>query len=453
MYVYYFSIFFRDIDENCFSETENAKEMSNNIDHVDQVDPVDPVDYDDHEDHVPKHMWFAHKQNKMIGRIRELKELLLAIKQQDRDKIMRIYYRTQHIHTLDDRTSPLNVQICVERDRLNSDWLPHIQNALEKISIATPGIKFTYTQNSFERSTNYIRIGFDKIDIDKEKEKETYEKEYEKLLTKAYTSYNDEYPFIHLGHNRPLATMQATSLHELLHALGFCHQMQRRDSDLYVNVDMEKLKGDKNLAYQYERKNKAFTRFDPFSIMMYPEDEIMTRLSDEKIWELKSGPERSKELSELDKVALNLVYKPCKSESKHMYLPVISETTNMLYCGRDVMQFHNQNVPPTISSKCGPQIWANCPSCRVFKDVQSYCGKKTNIITIKKCLEEGKWQGLSGNFYCGNKYAEEFLTFRFDTCIESDGVCGPDQGIPCTDCGKLLKPGYSYKDFNPIPTI
>ncbi|VDI36942.1 Hypothetical predicted protein [Mytilus galloprovincialis] len=230
--------------------------------------------------------------------------------------------------------------------------------------------------------------------------------------------------------------------------------MERFDSNLYLDINTEGL--DASSASQYERDPLygVLTRFDPFSIMMYELDEhIMKKVKGDPIWDLKE-PEDTKEandLSELDKLALNLMYKPCKSDSKYAYAPVISETTNMLYCGRDVMQSHNQNVPPTLTSTCGPDIWANCPSCRVFTDVKFHHGKEIKINTIQRCLKEGKWQGLSGNFYCGRKFADAFHTFRFDTCISSDGICGPDQGIPCTECGGILKPGYSYKDFSPIP--
>ncbi|CAG2210401.1 unnamed protein product [Mytilus edulis] len=281
-----------------------------------------------------------------------IKELFTAIENKNHDEIMRIYYRSQHIHRLDDHSSPMHVEIYVEKDRLNSKWLPHNHNAIKVISIAVPGLKFTFTHNPSVRSTNYIEIGIDKINVKDEKDRRN---DYEKV-------------------------------------------------------------------------------------------------TEDQIWKLKEGGKRCQYLSELDKVALNLMYKPCKSYSTYPYLPRKSNTTNMLYCGRDVMQSHNQNVPPTISFKCGPEIWANCPSCRVFKDVQCYCGNHpVKLITINKCLNEGKWQVLAVTFIVETSMQRN--SQRFDTILASNlMVCGPDQGIPCTDCGKVLKPDYSYKDFNRIPT-
>lgn len=423
--LYMFHIYFRDIETENLENTKNAANMLNDI-------------------HINRSLWFSNRQKDMIDRIRNVEELLTAIDNKERDEIMRIYYRFQHIHTLDDHTCPVNVLVYVDKDRLNSEWLPHIKNAFEKISIAAPGIRFRNAHDSFERSTNYIKIGIDEVNIKSQKD-------LKKLMAEAYTSYKLGYPFIHLGHNRPPASMQGTSIHELLHALGFGHQMNRFEANLYVKVNTENLSREK--AYQYKQNRIAFTRFDPFSIMMYREDDvIMKRTEEDQIWKLKSGPERSQDLSELDKVALNLMYKPCKSDLEYPYIPSISETTNMLYCGRYVMQSHNQNVPPTIDSKCGPNIWANCPSCRVFKDLKTHQGNIVKITKLTESLEEGRWQGLSGNFYCGKNFSNEFLTFRFGKCITTDGVCGPDQGIPCSECGRILKPGYSYEDFNPIPS-
>lgn len=420
--IFIIHIYFRDVGTKSFDKTENSSNMLRDIKRN-------------------ENMWFSGQKNEMFFRILKLKELLTAIQNRNHDEIMRIYYRSQYIHTFDDHSSPVNVQIYVDKYRLNSNWLPHIENAIEKISIAAPGLKFKYTNESFDGSSNYIKIGIDikRIGIDLD------------LMDRAYTSYEGKFPFIHLGDNRPSDTMGGTSIHELLHALGFSHQMNRFDSHLYVNVNTDDL--DDISAYQYRSNTVAFTRFDPFSIMMYPLNDNMKKADGDQIWKLKDGPERSQDLSELDKVALNLMYKPCKSDSKHSYSPVISETTKMLYCGRNVLQFHNQNVPPTRTSICGPFIWANCPSCRVFKDVKYLNGKTIRIRRVKRCLDQGKWQGLSGNIYCGKQFAGAFITFRYNKCIQSDGVCGPDQGIPCTNCGEELKPGYTYEEFNPIPDM
>lgn len=376
-------------------------------------------------------LWFVDKQKEMFHRISKLEALLTAIRDKDHDAVMRIYYRSQHIHTFDEQNRPLDIPVYVNEDRLNSEWIPHIKYAIEQINIAAPGINLMYINKYLNENMNSITIGID-----------------DKLPGKyACVNLNRGYPFVHLGYDWPPNGMKGTAIHELLHALGFEHAMSRFDSNLYVDVNTENL--DDTTAYQYKSSPSygILTRFDPFSVMMYPEDDILKRAEGDQIWKLKKGRERSNELSELDKVALNLMYKPCKCYLK--YSPVISETTKMLYCGREVMQFHNQNVPPTLTSICGPQVWANCPSCRVFKDV-NINDKNIKISTVKRCLDLGKWQGLSGNFYCGKKFTAAFKSLRYGLVIESNGECGPDQGIPCTDCGRELKPGYSYTDFNII---
>lgn len=198
--------------------------------------------------------------------------------------------------------------------------------------------------------------------------------------------------FIHLGSKWP-GNKNGTAIHELLHALGFMHEHQRFDAHLYADIDFCEQNPNR---LQYKPLEFALlTRFDPFSIMMYPEDKYLKlKRKSDSLCQLKKDGNRCQTLSELDKVSLNLVYPPCSSD---LYKPIISPESRMLYCGRKVMENHNQNTRATADTfLCGPKIWANCPACRVIKN--------TGTTKIQTCIRNGKWQGLSGLFYCGRTY-------------------------------------------------
>ena len=122
---------------------------------------------------------------------------------------------------------------------------------------------------------------------------------------------------------------------------------------------------------------------DPYSIMLYKEQdeesEGFSRDSHE-IWETKKGDSsQNTQLSELDKVGLNLVYPPCTGTS---YEPKRDEETGIYYCGRKVMERHN--IPDhDIVDGCQPG-GPNCPACRTL-------GKPKGIGK--------KWQGWSSFLY------------------------------------------------------
>ncbi|CAG2210391.1 unnamed protein product [Mytilus edulis] len=176
--------------------------------------------------------------------------------------------------------------------------------------------------------------------------------------------------------------------------------------------------------------------------MMYPEGKhtCMKRKEGDPIWKLKQTSDvRCQELSELNKVALNLKYKPCTNKSKN-YSPKLSIQTEMLYCGRQVMSTHNQVGKATTDGFCGPNNWANCSACRVITRIKGKGKQSTHVPKLAKSLGKGKWQGLSGLFYCGKREP------KFETDLKhlkTDGICGPDTGVPCNDCGEELFNGYS----------
>ncbi|CAG2210701.1 unnamed protein product [Mytilus edulis] len=119
----------------------------------------------------------------------------------------------------------------------------------------------------------------------------------------------------------------------------------------------------------------------------------------------------------------------------------------MLYCGRQVMITHNQVGKSTTDGFCGPNNWANCPACRVILRVKDNQKQSIEIPKLKKCLGKGKWQGLSGLFYCGKKDRKLNTDLKH---LKSDGICGPDTGVPCNCCGEELFNGYSIESCDNI---
>ena len=115
-------------------------------------------------------------------------------------------------------------------------------------------------------------------------------------------------------------------------------------------------------------------------------------------------------LSELDKVSLNILYCPVNGDN---YNPEIGKT-GLYYWGRKVMKRHNYPADGMADGYCGPDDGPNCPAWRT-------------LITEKmdKLNGIGKFQGYSGMVYWGKSMenAEE----------GHDGVCGPDNGPPCIE--------------------
>lgn len=293
-----------------------------------------------------------------------------------------------------------------------STYHGHITKTMKDINIAAPGIKLYKTDKNNA-----------KITIGEGKGKGCYTQGIFKGPHGAY---------VHLDTDWSTDWKEQTTIHELLHALGFQHEFKRKDAEKYVNIKTD--------DYQYKDKGdhqriRGLTRFDPFSVMMYPERrEEMERLENgDIVWRLKSGTTPNKQMSELDKVALNLVFRPCIEND---YNPKIGPVTDMLYCGRSVMTGNQQVSPTDTDGRCGPDNWANCPACRVLID-----GVK---MKCQRMHDKGKWQGWSGLFYCGKKFTTPKTYGKNGTSLEHDGVCGPDNGPPCNDCGRELYPEYDY---------
>lgn len=361
-------------------------------------------------------------------RLQQVHGLLKAIKEEDYEQILKLYYKSQHQHTLNPKDKPLQIPVFIYRDQLQRTWNRALDNAFKSINEATPGINLYETKDI---NISQIHIGVHKSG--KSNAAWTMHGSIKDTLKFPGKSK----PFIHLGQKWNKNARYGTSIHELMHALNFDHEMQRFDADIYLEID-------EDVDHNYQKTtNKVLTRFDPFSVMMYPLIKMEEKDGD-PIWKLKDDGNQCQELSELNKVALNLVYQPCINKSKN-FSPQLSIQTGMLYCGRPVMKTHNQVGKGTTDGFCGPNNWANCAACRVVTRIKDKDNKSKQIPKLEACLQQGKWQGLSGLFYCGKQDAKFATGLKF---VKSDRKCGPDNGLPCNDCGKELFNDYGIDFFD-----
>ena len=292
----------------------------------------------------------------------------------------------------------VEVPIWINEDSLRPSWLRHINRAVRSVNRAAPGLSLYKVST---RSKSQVRImGTDQP----------------VAYTKGSILETDTAKIV-LGDHFP--EKQQTSIHELLHSLGFSHEHCRRDAHLYVNNNVSRNDQRWFRNYASDREVEGLTRFDPFSVMLYPEDERLQRIAtNDIVWDLKPDTEINRRLSELDKVQLNLLYRPCSYAN---YNPELSTDTGMYYCGEYVMERHNYPGKSTTDGICGPSNWANCPACRTLKNPK-----------VDEIIRSGRWQGWSGLFYCGR---------WFGVCEPGhDGYCGPDIGPPCPECFRLLYP-------------
>lgn len=320
------------------------------------------------------------------------------------------YYQAQSKQTLGEEYNRVNVSIWVA-DSVHKDWIPHLKNAVEQINIAAPGLNLEFVG---DRNAAKIKIHSVRDDKRKPDAKEN----------EAYTRGNIvhyDVAEIYLGKDWSNDGKKQTSLHEIFHALGFMHEQSRKDASDGVTVDPD-VPDEWRGQVEPEPDYSGMTRFDPFSVMLYPvgKGQYLERNPNDPIWKLVEEGHYNTELSELDKVGLNFLYRPCKSPG---YNPKRSAVTGMYYCGRRVMKHHNYPAGDMTDGCCGPDNWANCPACRTLEN-----------SAIENFQAQDKWQGWSGLVYCGKWFGVKEPGH--------DGYCGPDNGLPCRECGRILWDQY-----------
>ena len=189
-------------------------------------------------------------------------------------------------------------------------------------------------------------------------------------------------------------------VHEFLHALGFEHEHQRHGAKKYLHKDLEELNdvGQKDMIEK--SSYKPMTPYDQHSIMHYPLSKNGMQQIDEETTQYGNFLP-NKKMSELDKVALNMMYPPVISAS----YPAYKADNGMYYCNRRSMVSHN-HPGDSLIYECKPG-GPNCPACRV--------------LSPPKRIQDEQWQGWSGWVYCGKN------------------GCGPHYGHSCDDCRKVVE--------------
>ena len=222
------------------------------------------------------------------------------------------YYKIQSLQKLGGRNNQVSVPIWIDLCHVGTTWVDHLQQAIEDINVAALGVNLFSTND--ESNAKITIQGLPSSEH------------------KCYTKGNILCcPVAKIYLNPLWEDKKRTSCHELLHALGFEHEHQRRDRDLTLLAQDNEVEG----TWQYCKLDKllGITRFDPFSILMYPEQQNeLCRNYDDSVWFTKPTTEYNREMSELDKVSLNNLYRPCKGAD---YSPTrFGSVTGLWYCGR-----------------------------------------------------------------------------------------------------------------------
>lgn len=297
------------------------------------------------------------------------------------------FYKCQSLQKLGEISERVHVPTYIDAS-VHGSWIQHLDKAIEVINKAAPGL---YLFKESNNSNAKIRI---------------YGHDTNGCGTKG-TILSCPYAEIFLNDNWKMK--KRTSVHELFHALGFEHEHQRKDATEAIDL----LKTDDQC--QTRHYYTGLGRFDPLSIMLYCEGQDFSRKSEgDIVWKQKKSTKLVDKMSELDKVGLNLIYRPCRGPN---YNPQVSHITGMWYCGRRVMKHHNRPAKSIVGGLCGPNKSANCPACRTLE--------------FQRVWKDKKWQGWSGLVYCGSKNDASKI------------VCGPDKGTPCTDCKNIVEHSMS----------
>ena len=180
-----------------------------------------------------------------------------------------------------------------------------------------------------------------------------------------------------------------TALHTVMLALGFEHGNFSVSANQTLNFEEH--------LNSYAKISKIVLQsisIDKLSMMSVDSNAAMKLKDSVKIWSLDKSVQAnsklilSKSLSELDKVALNIVYPPVRILRE--YNPKLGET-GYYYCNRPVMSSHNY-LHKSSEEFCDSQFGPNCPACRTFTTVK-----------MDELNNFNKFQGPSGMVYCQNK--------------------------------------------------
>ena len=231
------------------------------------------------------------------------------------------FYKIQSLQMLGEEHDRVIVPIWIARDpnlprRMNvvPAWIEHLQQAIKDINYAAPGLLLHITNNLLIAKIKIARNNENNVCFTRGNILETT---WTEIF--LYSEWSEK---------------KRTSCHELLHALGFQHEHQRRDRESSIHQNWHRSRED-DLFWQYKiiATVLGITRFDPFSILLYSEDEELSRNRGDPVWITKPYKCLNREMSELDKVALNNVYCPCEGLD---YSPTKygRSVTGLKYCGR-----------------------------------------------------------------------------------------------------------------------
>ena len=236
---------------------------------------------------------------------KEFYQALESLRENAVDNRRVVFYQIQSQQTLGETNDRFYIPIWIARNEVAPAWIEHIKNAIDDINYAAPGLQLYITG---DKSKAKIKI---------------FESPDKGCFTEGFVHASGARIYLYKNWHE----MERTSCHELLHTLGAGHEHQRKDRDYSVSV-----KDQGEYSFRLKDDLWGLTGFDPHSIMIYCEDKEFSRNSEDPAWFTKPDRRLNLEMSELDKVALNNAYRPCKGPR---YSPTVDRGyTGLWYCGR-----------------------------------------------------------------------------------------------------------------------